>query len=183
MIDIKTPHGFKKCTKCLKSKAKHLYRKDGSKKDGLYPSCTECYRKRVGSNEMNRKLKIDSSGYPSIDGHRVHRYKMEAFLGRKLYSYEHVHHKNSNRKDYRISNLEVLSASEHHKLHYDSLEIKPHEIQKKVLHFNCVICDKKFQSVAVRSKYCSPHCVYLSRVEYFNKWYAKNKSKSKTTSS
>ena len=48
---------------------------------------------------------------------------MEKELGRKLTPQEHVHHKNENPKDNRIENLEILSKSEHIKIH------KPHKVR------------------------------------------------------
>jgi len=43
---------------------------------------------------------------------------MEAALGRQLARDEHVHHKNGNKLDNRLENLQVLSASEHSRLHH-----------------------------------------------------------------
>ena len=46
-----------------------------------------------------------------------HRIVMERHIGRKLRRDEHVHHKNHNRKDNRIQNLELMNNREHHRYH------------------------------------------------------------------
>src|SRR5687767_4992094 len=46
-----------------------------------------------------------------------HRYLMEQYLGRKLTTDECVHHKNGNKTDNRLCNLEIVDRAEHTKLH------------------------------------------------------------------
>lgn len=48
---------------------------------------------------------------------RLHRFLMEQKEGRKLHFNEIVHHKNGNKHDNRIDNLEIISRSDHISLH------------------------------------------------------------------
>jgi hypothetical protein len=60
---------------------------------------------------------IHPSGYMTerIDGKRLyqHRYVMEQHIGRELKKDEVVHHKDGNRLNNDISNLELMTAKEH----------------------------------------------------------------------
>ena len=92
-----------------------------------------CYKhyfrfKKTG-NPLLTKRNIDGDGHISNDGYQTytinkekihqHRRVMENYLGRKLLPFpkEIVHHIDGNKLNNDISNLQVMSASEHMKLH------------------------------------------------------------------
>jgi len=70
-------------------------------------------------NGMSIKIATKNYELITIDGKDVyrHRYVVEQFLGRKLTSEEHVHHKDKNTLNNSIDNLQVVSRSEHMSLH------------------------------------------------------------------
>ena len=67
-------------------------------------------RAGIGSIKKYTVIKVDGKYI------REHRHVMQVHLGRKLETYEHVHHINGISTDNRIENLQVLTNSEHQKL-------------------------------------------------------------------
>ena len=64
-----------------------------------------------------------------------HRVVVENSIKRLLRSNEIVHHKNGNKKDNRIENLEIMSASDHARIHHSG---------KKVCEVKCPECGVLF---------------------------------------
>lgn len=72
-----------------------------------------------------------------VDGVKIdeHRYIMEQYLGRKLSRSEVVHHKNGDKRDNRIENLEIMSLSDHAKSHQTGA-IRSNETRQKISEAN-----------------------------------------------
>jgi hypothetical protein len=86
----------------------------------------------------------------------LHRHLMEQQLGRPLAAGEHVHHKNGDRYDNRLENLEVLSCAEHMHEHK----------QKHPVESACQVCSAMFTPAPTkrgRAKTCSPQCANTLR--------------------
>lgn len=88
----------------------------------------------------------------NVNGRRMleHRYVMEQALGRRLETWEQVHHRNHDRLDNRLDNLELVTSAEH------GLRHTVHPVRKP-----CVICGSEFtpdKTKRVRAQTCGPKC-------------------------
>lgn len=63
---------------------------------------------------------------------RTHRYVMQKHLGRELRSNEIVHHIDGNKANNDISNLEIVSRSEHIKMHPEIAEKSLNKRKRKI---------------------------------------------------
>lgn len=93
-------------------------------------------RKRIRDGVPPIGYKIRSDGYVQVsrpdhqnatkDGYILeHRLVMSEHLGRALRDDEDVHHKNGDRADNRLENLEIKTHSDHLREHYAEREIDP----------------------------------------------------------
>ena len=107
------------CNSCIHSTTakKYLHTKEAEDKaaQSRYKNCNECrYHKKNGKYE--------------------HRAIMEEHIGRKLSKNEIVHHKDGNKHNNDIDNLQVMSRQEHSRMH--RLEyIEKHGVKKVILTF------------------------------------------------
>jgi len=144
------PSKPKKCDHCGS-----LFNKKSQQARTRYDRQRYCSRQCRGAS-LNPRRDTDSR-YRRIttpDGRRIyeHRWVMEQHLERRLNSWEQVHHRDKNRLDNRVENLEVLTSSEHGLRHtWRPIESK------------CTVCSSVFKPRTGRrgiQKTCSRSCAH-----------------------
>lgn len=89
---------------------------------------------------ISRYIDHGQWGYVRVrlsDGRVVpeHRYLMELHLGRELATHEHIHHKDGDKHNNDLGNLELLTSSDH---------AKEHVIPAKKRTLTCPACGSEF---------------------------------------
>jgi hypothetical protein len=91
-------------------------------------SMTFCSKKCC--DDFKRTGCIDWKGYFRFKYNnkvvKLHRAIIEQHIGRKLNPEENVHHINGNKLDNRLSNLKIMTHSEHSKYHREQEKLKSH---------------------------------------------------------
>jgi hypothetical protein len=93
------------------------------------------------------------SPYKMISGGLAHRVIVEQSIGRTLGRFELVHHRNHDKRDNRLENLEIVTPKEH----------SVHHLQKHPVVKTCKICGKEYSPPIkhrARSLTCSKQCRY-----------------------
>lgn len=113
----------KKCEYCGKE-FKRTYESSVGEWNGRRFCSVICRNRHISSKKKKMGYWVDHDGYAitdvMVDGKRthvrVHRAVMESYLGRKLLPTEIVHHKDHNKMNNSIDNLELLGSHREHKL-------------------------------------------------------------------
>lgn len=79
------------------------------------------FNKYAGERSGAANRHTGTIGYVKLEGRHAHRVLAEIKIGRRLLRGEVVHHIDGNKKNNALSNLQVLTQSEHVRLHWPEM--------------------------------------------------------------
>lgn len=85
--------------------------------DPDYVTPVDVWRANNRAAQVRRFPTVKPTTYRKFFGRHEHRVVAEAMTGRRLHRDEHVHHKDENKQNNTLENLQVLPAREHAALH------------------------------------------------------------------
>ena len=106
------------CDNCGKATRLHWSKRRGKVKFCDQICHSEYMRKHPEATAHYRGGNVTAAGYRRIGQRFEHRLVMEAHIGRSLLRREIVHHKDGDKLNNDISNLELMNNAEHSKRHF-----------------------------------------------------------------
>lgn len=125
-------------------------------------------------SEVHNEKKLKSYKCIWVNGKliRLHRYLMEKHLGRKLLPTEIVHHKDGNKHNNDLSNLEITNRSDHARYHMTGIVRPLNGGVKKCVDCGCekYLSPYTYNNTRQNGKYKCRSCYTLNK-----KWRVKSK--------
>lgn len=157
----------------------------GQTKDRLAATCRRCYVPTEGLKNLKGPshpawkggIRVDKDGYlkrydpnhpwPRKGGYiRENIRVMELSIGRRLEQTEVVHHRDGDRQNNNLSNLEIMGWSEHSKLHH------PPNMATKI----CNTCGTEFVRKRFKNGHLESSTIFKNR-KFCSRWCSSNRRK------
>lgn len=145
----------------------------------LAHNTNDCYRvlKLTNSKGWYFGVRLRKDG--KYTTYRIHRLVYSAFVGEIPKGKNwHIHHKNGNKQDNRIENLELLFSSEHHlididkhtttAMNYYNQEVRPKSIIQKTMNGEFIAMYRNAKDASMASGVCQRNILQVANKTPFN---------------
>ena len=147
-------------------------------KRGQMKYCSHaCFAEAITTSEVTyyqgvKYIKNYGGYFEDKDGKKLHRVVWESHFG-QIPQGHLIHHKDENKANNNISNLELMEWGEHTRVHH-ALDINDKTVKER--DFNCLACGVNFKRIcseesAMRNKYCGKKCANSKRERNANGTY------------